>query len=429
LERTKDHEVLEYVDIIGRSAKTLLSLISTLLDMIKLENGMFSMISEEFDLSRTVSECLDICAVNAHQKGIELYYVRKKACVEQLLGDERIIRQVLLNLMDNAIKFTESGHVRLEVWTEQSTSIAGSIDVMLRVEDTGIGIAADDLGRIFERFVQLDAGIKRKAGGSGLGLAIVRGFIELVQGDIDVHSEPGRGTVFTIRMPMRASDRRPSSRGETSKQFAFVGFPPMAESDLAELASPARVRVVGIHEAPDRLPECSVVVYADDAIADALYPDGDPTGTMIDLQAVLSKHEVVVATHLGSNRSKEIVARQIPAKFVTLPIREAFFRSFATTEAETSEPTVPRRTAFDEVSIPVEFARTHERLLKELRDLAQKEDEVTLERKLKEAGDTLERNGDAHSAKFVFMLLLEFRKSDAASLLRFLDTKCLPPRC
>jgi PAS domain S-box-containing protein len=196
-----------YTDTILSSASTLLALINDILDLSKLEAEQITLNPCDFDLHRCCDETVRLLRPQAEIKGLELSVERDAGLARYLHGDDHRLRQILINLIGNAIKFTEKGRVRVSVDAEQRAD--GSVMLHCAIADTGIGIPADMLTGIFERFSQADAAISRRFGGSGLGLAISRRLAEAMGGRITVSSEIGTGSCFTIALPFevaRSSD-------------------------------------------------------------------------------------------------------------------------------------------------------------------------------------------------------------------------------
>ena len=221
-----DAEQRDYAESISTSGEALLTIINDILDFSKIEAGRFELESAPFDLIRTVRGAVDLVRPIAEKKGLELAYDEGDTLPPSLLGDAGRIRQILLNLLSNSIKFTETGGVRLTMAARPSEA-AWQIDIA--VEDTGIGITADGMSRLFESFSQADASISRRYGGTGLGLAISRRLSELMGGTLTASSSgvPGQGSRFELAFtaawlppgrrrgcPGRASSRsRRSARG------------------------------------------------------------------------------------------------------------------------------------------------------------------------------------------------------------------------
>jgi len=188
----------ETASFILRSGEGLLAIINDVLDFSKIEAGKLDLESIPFDLERCVREVMDLMSGNARQKSLDLYVDFDSALATRYLGDEGRIRQVLLNLIGNAVKFTDSGHVVLGVMP----AFAGGVRVTVR--DTGPGLAPDVQGRLFDSFTQGDASTTRKFGGTGLGLAICKKLIRMMGGSIGVESRPGEGACFWFSLPLHA---------------------------------------------------------------------------------------------------------------------------------------------------------------------------------------------------------------------------------
>jgi len=184
----------EFAETIRNSAESLLTVINDILDFSKVESGKLTLETLDFDLVDTVEGALDMVAELAHAKRIELANSIPPNVPSQLQGDPGRLRQVLVNLLGNAIKFTERGEAVIRVVSEMESENA----VILRfsVTDTGIGISAEAQQRLFGAFTQADSSTTRKYGGTGLGLAISKRLVSLMGGDIGVESEPGKGTTF-----------------------------------------------------------------------------------------------------------------------------------------------------------------------------------------------------------------------------------------
>ncbi len=194
LETRLDSEQLEYAKIIRKSGEALIVLMNDLLDFSKIESGKLHLENRLFDLQDCIEDVVDLIAPQLNGKDLDLFY-RVHAGVPRLVsGDVTRLGQVLVNLVGNAIKFTEHGYIYLEV--SPVTHAGESLELQFSVRDTGIGIPADKLSGIFEAFSQADASTTRKYGGTGLGLAICKKIIEQMNGRIWIESEPGQGTCF-----------------------------------------------------------------------------------------------------------------------------------------------------------------------------------------------------------------------------------------
>ena len=200
-------EQKEYATALQNSAESLLELINDVLDFSKIEAGRMTVEPFPFDLRRAVEDVADLLLTRAEQKGIDLIVRYAPGMPTRVVGDAGRLRQILINLVNNAIKFTAQGHVFLNVDCEAESPERAL--VRFSVEDTGIGVPEDKQGVIFERFAQADVSTTRRFGGTGLGLAICKELVTLMGGEIGVRSRPGEGSVFWFNLPLLL-DREPA---------------------------------------------------------------------------------------------------------------------------------------------------------------------------------------------------------------------------
>jgi PAS domain S-box-containing protein len=191
----------DYVEMIRVSGDSLLVIINDILDFSKIEAGKMELEEYPFELTRCVEEAIDLLAAKAAEKKLELFYVIDQDVPSSIIGDSTRLRQILVNLINNALKFTKQGHISVSV-----TNVSQKDDlfeIQFAVQDTGIGIPKGRLGRLFQSFSQVDSSTTRKYGGTGLGLAISKQLAELMGGRIWVESEEGQGATFffTVRAP------------------------------------------------------------------------------------------------------------------------------------------------------------------------------------------------------------------------------------
>ncbi len=194
-----DAERRDYLDTIASSGKHLLALINDILDLSKIESARTEVTAEPSDPHRVLVEVMSLLRVRAVEQGITLDCEWQSPVPETILTDSARLRQLLVNLVGNAVKFTEEGSVRVTAAIEEATSTKPTLRI--EITDTGIGIAEDKIAEIFNPFVQADASVTRRFGGTGLGLAICRRLAEAMKGTLDVTSEPGVGSCFTLRLP------------------------------------------------------------------------------------------------------------------------------------------------------------------------------------------------------------------------------------
>jgi PAS domain S-box-containing protein len=199
----------KYVETLKISADNLMDLINDLLDFSKIEANSFEIESVEFNLAEQVEKVISVANVKAREKGLDLYVNFPAALNRLYLGDPLRVHQVLMNVVSNAIKFTEKGSVEVDI-TGTPDSTTNITIIRIKISDTGIGIPAGKTDAIFEKFTQADTSMTRKYGGSGLGLAIVKASVNKMHGGIEVESEVGVGTTFTISLPLRHTGKASS---------------------------------------------------------------------------------------------------------------------------------------------------------------------------------------------------------------------------
>ena len=195
----------ELIDVITDSGKVLLRLIDDILDLSRLDAGTFDVVYEDFELLSLVSECVRIIEPAATEKGLDVRIITPEMPVPALRGDPVRIKQVLLNLLTNAVKFTDKGYIEVDLGCR---TVANKVAVFFGVSDTGVGIDNDKLDQIFNRFYQIDGGTTRKYGGAGLGLAITQKLVETMGGTVQVASQKGHGTTFRIRLTMDYAEHK-----------------------------------------------------------------------------------------------------------------------------------------------------------------------------------------------------------------------------
>lgn len=200
-------EQLEYVDTIRRSGEGLLTLINDILDYSKIDAGRMQLERVEFDLVQLIEEVGDILAPKAFSKELDFALQVAQQVPSRVVGDPTRIRQILFNLAGNAIKFTHGGHVVVRAFVE---SVSGDeVNIHVQVSDTGIGIPADRIHRLFQSFSQADSTTTRQYGGTGLGLVICKKLCELMGGEIGVDSREGIGSTFWFTIPLAKAGKSP----------------------------------------------------------------------------------------------------------------------------------------------------------------------------------------------------------------------------
>ncbi|OPY91056.1 MAG: Signal transduction histidine-protein kinase BarA [Syntrophus sp. PtaU1.Bin208] len=212
LESPLSVEQQRYVEVFRNAGESLLNIINDILDLSKVEAGRLELENTNFDLSEVIERTIEELAIRAHKKKLELACHLLPDVPVKLIGDPVRLRQILVNLIGNAIKFTEKGEVVVHVrkHPEGSADRPSTIELLFSVADTGIGIPRDKFEEIFEKFTQVDSSITRRYGGTGLGLSIAKRLVELMSGHIGLESEEGRGTTvsFTARFGVQEDQEK-----------------------------------------------------------------------------------------------------------------------------------------------------------------------------------------------------------------------------
>ncbi|MBP3262798.1 response regulator [Pseudobutyrivibrio sp.] len=196
----------DYLEKIGSSAQHLLSLINDILDMSRIESGRMSLKNEEFAFSKVLEQINVIFSGQCQEKGLEYNCRIKGHLNDYYIGDSVKLRQVLINILGNAVKFTPKGG-KVELIVEKISGFDGRAALQFKISDTGIGMSKEYIPRLFDSFSQEDAGATNKYGSSGLGMAITKSIVEMMNGEISVESEKNVGTTFTVNITLKESDR------------------------------------------------------------------------------------------------------------------------------------------------------------------------------------------------------------------------------
>ena len=343
IETPLDSRQRRFASTIQHSADALLAIINDILDFSKIEAGKLRLEEVDFGLHDLAEELIELLSKRAFEKRLELLVDITPGTVDHVRGDPSRLRQVLTNLLGNAIKFTEEGSVVLRITSLGEASNGSRIAFV--VEDTGVGIHPDNQKAIFDAFVQEDGSISRRFGGTGLGLAISRQLVELMGGHIDVHSEPGKGSRFTVVVPLQAArdaraadagifalpegarvlvvDDHPINREILERQLGASGLQVVCVADGA--AAARSLGIDGSHpgggaELPDALP-------------DVLILDGQlPDTTGIDLLRRIrgwqpgAQLPAVLLSSLVEDMEADEVAALEPVVRLTKPVRQATLR-------------------------------------------------------------------------------------------------------
>ena len=312
--------------VIRGSAAALLTIINDILDFSKIEAGKLDIEETPFSLVEVAESAGELVCQRAEEKGITLAIVIEPETPEMVVGDPTRIRQVLINLLGNGVKFTESGGVTLHVFAASSNVIR------FEVVDTGIGLTPEQQGRLFKAFEQADVSTSRRYGGTGLGLSISQRLCKLMQGRIGVQSEAGKGSTFWVELPLPAAEQTDAARVDIADaRVTAVGFHGPTRAALDAILSAAGIR------------DCTHLGYEDDVVARVLSTGGMAivSGQGGDARALVVGQEIAnqgrlkalalaVAVVLAAPRSlASTLSESDRAGFlaaVTLPLRRARLR-------------------------------------------------------------------------------------------------------
>ena len=225
----------EYIDVINKSARSLLTVINDILDFSKIETGNLKLNIGLFNLRETFRGALTQHIAEAKKKNLKISLNYPDHLPENFVGDENYIGQLIKNLLGNAVKFTQKGHVAIDVLTSKPRQ--NRTILTLRIKDTGIGIPAEKIKYIFNRFTQIDGSSKREYGGLGLGLSLSKHIVELMSGRIQVQSEVGKGSIFSVSIPLKLEET-PNSIAPEPKNIPVQIKPQLTPPIKLETVSP-----------------------------------------------------------------------------------------------------------------------------------------------------------------------------------------------
>ena len=313
LETRLDDEQREYLQIVKSSAEALLTIINDILDFSKIEAGKMAIEEIAFDLTRTVAETLKTMALRAHQKGLELVADIAPDIPRRVVGDPGRVRQILLNLVGNAVKFTERGEIVVRLTADRVD--ANQTTLRFAVSDTGIGIAPEQQLTIFDAFAQEDASTTRRYGGTGLGLTISRRLVQLMGGELSVESTPGTGSTFsfTLRLGIDAgSAEAPAAADLPGRSALIVDDNAVNREVLQRMLQRWGMRADAAESGAEATSRLAAGVRPDVVLLDAHMPDMDgfAVGAWIRARPDLAKLPVVMLSS-GAQRGDAQRCREI----------------------------------------------------------------------------------------------------------------------
>lgn len=342
----------EQRDIMGtirRSGDSLLTLINDILDFSKIEAGQLDLECATFDLAQCIEDALDLLAPKAADKGLELAYIMRDPTPHFIVGDSTRLRQIFVNLVGNGVKFTESGEVAIYVDSQQMDD--GRFKIHFKVQDTGIGIPADKIDRLFKSFSQVDSSTTRKFGGTGLGLAISKSLCELMNGCMWVESVFGEGSAFQFDILVEAVDEPPKkyTRADFDLKGKHVLVVDDTETNRIILKYQTETWGMIPHLAASAAEAITLLEHDlkfDLAILDMQMPemDGTELATIMRTRFADQKMPIVLLTSLGRLEDQGLFDQQL-----TKPIKPSYlFNSLSKLFVENSEELPAKRSAESE---------------------------------------------------------------------------------
>jgi len=331
-----DTDQREYTDIIYNSAGALLTVIDDILDFSKIETGRLELDKIDFDLRTTVESVNDLLSLKAHKKGLEYLCIIDQAVPRYLRGDPGRIRQILINLLGNSIKFTKDGEVALHIEGKGETDT--TCFVRFSVRDSGIGMTKEQQEHLFKPFTQADSSITRKYGGTGLGLTISYRLCGMMGGELKAESEPGKGTEFSFTLPLEKSGKTPAAR-EPRDELVLKGVRVLIVDDndnnqkiLSKELKKWGSHPVSVTNGDDALESLRQGIEDGDpyriAVIDFQMPgmDGAELGGNIKGQTGISKTELILMTSMAERGAAKKMKQIGFRGYLTKPIKESIFK-------------------------------------------------------------------------------------------------------
>ncbi len=346
LDTNLDDEQREYAETVRSSADNLLTILNDILDFSKIEAGKMDIEVIDFDLRTAIEESVGLLAERAHYKGLEISSLVKASVPTALEGDPGRIRQVLVNLLGNAVKFTEEGEVTLVVKLLEESDEESV--VRFEVSDTGIGLTEEQRGCLFRPFSQADASMTRRYGGTGLGLAISKQLVELMGGEIGVESEPGAGSTFFFTLPLkkqREGAKEPEASTPHDLKVLVVDDNETNRRIVHEQVASWGMRDGMAEDGQRALEVLREAAESGDpydlAILDMQMPkmDGVELARRIKEDPAISSTKLVMASSVGRGREAEKAMEAGVETYLTKPVKQSrLYDALATVMAKTPTP-------------------------------------------------------------------------------------------
>ena len=331
LETELDDEQLEFANTVQTSADSLLTVIDDILDFSKIEAGKLEFVNSDFELKSVVEKTIEIFAGQVKQKDIEISCLINIDVPRFVLGDPQRLRQILTNLVGNAVKFTKKGEVFLRVFKESETETHTELKFVL--QDTGIGIPKEAQGYLFHAFTQADGSMTRKYGGTGLGLTITKQLVELMNGEIDFESEPGKGSTFFFTAHFENQASKPESAIQPLGNFEelkaiVVDDHATNRKVITHQLSAWGVAIDQAEDADDGLNQMRAAAESgnpyDLAILDLMMPetDGFELARQINADELISETKLILMPSFGQHGHHETSKEAGIEAYLIKPVRQ-----------------------------------------------------------------------------------------------------------
>ncbi|MBV1873529.1 MAG: response regulator, partial [Gammaproteobacteria bacterium] len=335
-----DKKQRNYVNKIAYSGDIMMRVINDILDFSKIEAGKLEIESARFNMNDIIDNLISSMYSRANEKRLNFRVSMSKKFPSMFIGDQLRINQVLLNLCNNAIKFTEHGSIEL-VFDFQEISCADKYLLKIDVSDTGMGMSDEELSKIFDSFTQADGSTSRKFGGTGLGLAIVKQLVELMDGSVTVESIVNEGTQFSVSMMVRVPDEgRLTNASQVEEMYPFYWH-----KNSAALLNDAYLRAYGLHTTYQNFEEdCSQSVFDSIILIDAMDMEFVNRNIGTIERMLKNGNKVGVITDMQPNNLKQIVSEKWGTPTISHPFTPEKFEYFLQAVLDTSGKEAPENT-------------------------------------------------------------------------------------
>ncbi len=330
LSRTQlDPDQFDYVESVRISAEALLEIINEILDFSKIESGKLDLEEHPFLIGRVIEETYDLLSTKAHEKNLDLLYIIEPEVPQEVIGDITRIRQIVVNLVGNAIKFTDHGEILTSIKVAEKKENLYTLEFSVR--DSGIGIPENKMDRLFNSFSQVDASTTRRYGGTGLGLAISSKLIERMNGRVWVDSVEGVGTTFSFTIEVHAAARIKQFKRETALKDLSGKAILIVDDNLTNLRVLSKtceqwgMRAVTFESGIEALKELPAKRY-DIAVLDMLMPDMDGVELAQEIKKVIKTMPLILFSSAGQFPDDKKSDRKLFAGIIEKPIKNTYLQ-------------------------------------------------------------------------------------------------------